>query len=585
MPESALPLGLLLGLASLLVYVTTGYGTSMLALWVASLVVLVVYFWSRSAPAPRFPRREAIVPPALMVAFAPLYLAAVHRWPVQVSSDEVAIMDVAQQYAAQPNVDPFGLSTYLARPALLFLAWGDLGELIGGIDLLHMRLLHGAFGLLTIGASYLLFRQLLPRGWAVFAACVLGLSHAFFMISRLAMRENTAVLLEVIALALLLWGLRNDHMLSTFLGGFVAGLCFYVYFPARATFPVWVMFLIVLGLLFRSEFPVRRIVRTGLIGAAGFLLMATPVIYAESQAPYVPGSLPQKETLLIYPEARELQRQWVFESSVAGGIQKNISWGLTAFNNKIEDHGFIYLNEGHGFVDPLTGIFLWVGVLVVGIGLYRRRGDPGELFALFTFVVLWLSFAFLINKAPNYTRLLITLPFVAYFVAVATRFLAGRVQLIAADWRPDRADRARAGFVALTIAAVAALNLSIAWDFVQDGRKNGEAIGSTGRYIESHRDVKGKKFYLAADEANYKYYSFGNSYSDRLRLFAHDGQVGPHIAPESLGAFSASPPFAIFMTRALWTRFERDLEASYPNAQLRDILPDRSRVVLEVPAS
>ncbi len=45
--------------------------------------------------------------------------------------------------------------------------------------------------------------------------------------------------------------------------------------------------------------------------------------------------------------------------------------------------------------------------------------------------MLWLSFAFLINKAPNYTRLLITLPFVAYFVAVATRFLAGRVQLIA----------------------------------------------------------------------------------------------------------------------------------------------------------
>ena len=584
MLDSALPLGLLLGLASILVYVTTGYGASMLVLWVASLVTLVVYFWSRSAPAPRFPRREVIVPPALMLAFAPLYLAAVHRWPVQVSSDETAIMDVAQQYAAQPNVDPFGLSTYLARPALLFLAWGDLGELIGGIDLLHMRLLHGAFGLLTIGASYLLFRQLLPRGWAVFAACVLGLSHAFFMISRLAMRENTAVLLEVIALALLLWGLRNDHMLSTFLGGFVAGLCFYVYFPARATFPVWVVFLIVLGVLFRSEFPVRRIVRAGLIGTAGFLLMATPVIYAESQAPYIPGSLPQKETLLIYPEARELQKNWVFESSVAGGMWKNISWGLTAFNNKIEDHGFIYLNKGHGFVDPLTGIFIWVGVVFVGLRLFRRRGDPGELFALCAFIVLWLSFAFLINKAPNYTRLLITLPFVAYFVAVATRFLAGRVQLIAADWRPQWADQVRMGFVGVTIAGLAALNLAIAWDFIQDGRKNGEAIGSTGRYIESHRDVKGKKFYLAADDANYKYYSFGNGYSERLRLFAHEGQVGPQIPPESLNGFRAAPPFAIFMTRSLWTVAGQDLMTSYPNARLHDVMPDGSRVVFEVPS-
>ena len=147
------------------------------------------------------------------------------------------------------------------------------------------------------------------------------------------------------------------------------------------------------------------------------------------------------------------------------------------------------------------------------------------------FIVLWLSFAFLINKAPNYTRLLITLPFVAYFVAVTTRFLAGRVQLLAADWRPQWAARARMGFVGVTITALAALNLAIAWDFIQEGRKNGEPIGSTGRYIESHRDVPGKKFYLAADDGSYMYYTFGNSFSDRLRLFAHDGQVGQNILP------------------------------------------------------
>ena len=75
-PDAALPLGLLLGLGSIFVYLTSGYGTSMLALWVAGLVTLVVYFWSRSAPAPRFPGRELIVPPALMLVFAPLYLAA-----------------------------------------------------------------------------------------------------------------------------------------------------------------------------------------------------------------------------------------------------------------------------------------------------------------------------------------------------------------------------------------------------------------------------------------------------------------------------------------------------------------------------
>ena len=42
------------------------------------------------------------------------------------------------------------------------------------------------------------------------------------------------------------------------------------------------------------------------------------------------------------------------------------------------------------------------------------------------FLALWLSFAFLVNKAPNYTRLLVTLPFVAFLVTEAVRWLVGR---------------------------------------------------------------------------------------------------------------------------------------------------------------
>jgi hypothetical protein len=38
------------------------------------------------------------------------------------------------------------------------------------------------------------------------------------------------------------------------------------------------------------------------------------------------------------------------------------------------------------------------------------------------------------------------------------------------------------------------------------------------------------------------------------------------------------------MTRRLWKTVESDLKASYPNAELRDVMPDGSRVVFEVPA-
>ena len=88
--------------------------------------------------------------------------------------------------------------------------------------------------------SYALFRLMLPRTWAAFATILVGASHSMFMLSRLAMRENTALLAVVLSFTLLLWGLQKKHELATFLGGVVAGLGFYVYFPGRVALPIWV---------------------------------------------------------------------------------------------------------------------------------------------------------------------------------------------------------------------------------------------------------------------------------------------------------------------------------------------------------
>jgi 4-amino-4-deoxy-L-arabinose transferase-like glycosyltransferase len=472
------------------------------------------------------------------------------------------------------------VSFYLGRPALMFIAWGKLGDLIGNFDLYHMRLLHALFGLLVIAAAYALLRQLLPRWWAIFAACVFGASHVYFMISRLAMREDSSVFVEVVALALLLWGLRNDHPLATFWGGVIAGLGFYVYQPARAALPVWLVFLVVLGFLSRRSFPVHRLLKFGSIAVAGFVLMAAPIMIAESKIPSKTGTDSQQETLMIYSDARLLQQEWVGASSVAAGYTKNVVYGLTTYNNTIVDQGFIYENKGHGFVDPLTGILLWLGVGVVGLRLIRRRAGEGELLMVSAFVVLWLSFALLVNKAPNYTRLLVTLPFVAYFVAEAARWLAGR-------WRS--VPRAPALLVAAILSAVVVWNLAIAWDYIQAGRRSGEAIGTTGRYVAAHRDIPGQMFYIsAAEHGPWMYFTYGGppSWKDRLRLFAkQDSQVGEPIDPNGLAAFNARPPFALFMRREAWEHSSEQLADRYPSALLRNITADGSRVVLEVPAT
>jgi hypothetical protein len=583
-PPILLGTGVLCGLASIVAYASQGYSGGMLLLWLAALVLLGTFFLLRSRAFPRVAFGDLVAPVGLALAFAPLYLAALYEWPVQVGSDEVAVTTVARDYATREDVDFFGLSHYLSRPALLFVFWGKLADLLGGIDLYHVRLLHALFGLILIAAAYALFRQLLTRSWAIFATCVLGANHSLLMISRNAMRENTAVLAEVVALALLLWGLRRDHPFATFCGGFVAALGWYVYFPGRAAFPLWLMFLVALALFFRASLPVPRLLRLGAIATAGFVLMAAPVIIAESKLP--PGvSQPNRETLLFYPEARHLQRDWVFATSDVAGIKKNISNGLTTFNNKVVDNGFIYENRGHGFVDPLTGILLWIGAGLVLARLVRRRADPWQLLPLGGFVVLWLSFAFLVNKAPNYTRLLIILPFVAYLVTEAVRFLADRTKPWVERWGPVRGAQVAAAFAVATLAAVVAWNLAIAWDFVDTGRKFGEPIGSTGRYIQEHRDLPGQKFYVAGEEGSYYTWGWPFAVNDRLRMFtANDAQVGGPIDTPALASFNGSPPFALFMNRIAWSLNERDLTAKYRHGRLRNITPDGRLVVFEVRA-
>jgi 4-amino-4-deoxy-L-arabinose transferase-like glycosyltransferase len=555
-------LGALLGIASVALYAADGFGLAVALLWLAALALVGVALFE---PVPRPSRLDLLAPLGLILAFAPLYLIRIASLPVQVNSDEVAIMYFARKYAATASPDMFGLSEYFGHPVALLVVWGKLGGLLGGVTLDHMRVLHALTGLLTIGLSYALFRQLLSVPWALVASVVFGLNHAFLMISRMAMRENTPVLVEVAALALLLYGLRKRHRFATFAGGALAGLGYYVHFPGRMVFPLWIVFLVFLALAYRRQLPLARL---GAVAVAGFALVAAPYIVAYMKAP-ADLKQHQREALLLTKDGRELQKAWVSEDTVWGGIAKNIGWGLGAFNNDHVDEAFIYPNFGHGIVDPLTGALLWLGALALLVRTIRRRGPPWEAFPLVAFVVLWLVFAFLVGQAPDYPRMLVILPFVAYLVTEAIRFLAGFARGFSI--------RAAPAVAVAALLAIGTWNGFIGWDFIHAGQFYGDDIGGTGRFVQSHSGIPGEKFYIAADQGKLAYYVWGTPeiWMQRLQLFAReDNQIGGVVDPNLLPRFNVEPPFVIFMRPELWNRVRHTFLQRYPRVGVHEITPD-----------
>jgi 4-amino-4-deoxy-L-arabinose transferase-like glycosyltransferase len=559
-------LGAVLAAASVALYAADGFGLTVGLVWLAALGLVGAALFE---PIPRPGRIDLLAPLGLILVFAPLYVIRVASLPVQVNSDEVAIMLYAKKYAAMGNPDMFGLSEYFGHPVALLVVWGKLGGLLGGVTLDHMRLLHALTGLLTIGLSYALFRQLLSVPWALVASAVFGLNHAFLMISRMAMRENTPVLVEVVALALLLYGVRKRHLFATFAGGVLAGIGYYVHFPGRMVFPLWIVFLVVLAIVYRRRV---QVVPLGAVALAGFAIVAAPYVVAYLKAP-AELTHHQREALLLTKDGRELQKRWVFEDTVWGGIAKNIEWGLGAFNNDHVDEAFIYPNFGHGIVDPLTGALLWVGALALLVQAIRRRGPPWAVFPLVGFVVLWLVFAFLVGQAPDYPRMLVILPFVAFLVTEAIRLLAGLSR------------RAAPAVAVAALLAIGTWNGFIGWDFIHTGQSRGDDIGGTGRFVQSHSGISGERFYISADQSSLNYYVWGTPeiWTQRLQLFTrNDSQVGGVVDPSMLPQFDVQPPFVIFMRAELWKRVKKDFLQRYPHLGVHEITPDGLRLAIGV---
>jgi len=386
---------------------------------------------------------------------------------------------------------------------------------------------------------------------------------------------------------LLLKGVREKNPLLLYLGGGAAAFSLYGYLPGRVVILLGLLFGVLYLLLGREDLrgenkqanPLWVLAKLTVPAALGFFLVAGPILVATVTAPAVSAEY-SRQQFLFFPEGRALQQMWVNAATPEEAVWRNIFNGLSMFNDPGQhDRGYIYPNYGHAFVDPLTGALIWLGL---GSGLYRlfkKRSQPHDWLCIGSFLFLYLLFSLAITKAPNYTRLLVILPFVAYLTLEGIQVLAGLLERWgsrAGSWLPAAA-------MAGAILLIGGWNLAIFGDFVHKGWTQGNDVGATGRYVAARQGDPDYRFYLAASAA-YPYFGWGEPHywQSWIQFFAGREQKVAVFSPEVLPIQALEPPFTLFMNEWVWDQQGAELQRRFPSGRLHRIPAERGLWAFEV---
>ena len=517
-------------------------------LWIASIALAAAAYYPRrprQQKTPRWDHRDLWIALGLLLFFAPFYFAKLYDIPLQMTTDEIYLSSWAR-WVTLHTPDPFGVGYYWFMPNLVYLLYGKFCLALGSIDFFHMRIANAFTGLAAIAVSYGCFRLmgLEKRVQALGAALLLGSQHVMVALSRMALWQMTPLVTGFPGLALLFDGHRRQSPWRTFWGGVLMGLGFYVYYPSKIYLLIWAVYVFITAFILRR----RAILKLLPAACAGFVLTVAPLTVGMMKARTGVRHLAQ------------YQSDQLLLSAPSNVLRENIRNGLCMFNKPIICSSLTYRNPGHGFLDPLSGILLWIGFLIL---LWRcRRDDAARLIAV-GFFLSWMLFTFLIGGAPNYCRMIIILPLIAIMIFVALDAFPSTVSL--------------APFV---IPILMYWNGSIFLDHYFDGVLHGDVIGVTLRYVDARRNNPRQAYEIVADN-DYRYYLWHDSDTWRFNVeaFAGPGQTVAVCPPEDLLSHLRPAPVTYFMDRRLWRRYEPDLRRHYPLLQLYSIQDRESSLV------
>lgn len=207
---------------------------------------------------------------AMMGLFISLNLVDLTHWRFSAEGDEYAFFERAKAIA---NGAPFNIffqnGVYGYHPVLSTAYQASFMKVLNA-DIFAWKLSLVILIAVTLVPFYLLMRELFATRVAMLATGIAATSHVLFAFTHTGFDNLTAILPTVLALWLLVVGLRRDSTLALFASGAAAGMGLYVFYSSRATILIIGLFLLLLG---RRGLRAERLLPI----AIAFAVVAAPI--------------------------------------------------------------------------------------------------------------------------------------------------------------------------------------------------------------------------------------------------------------------------------------------------------------------
>jgi len=583
---SLLFLGLIVSVICFYQYFKHGYRTSILCSWYLGLLLCggaISRIKISQSDGSVLTWQDAKTAFCLMLLFSPVYLTYLFWFPAKFGTVEINYIGMVNK-ANHFEWDWFGLFDH--NPKFIIMIMERIGSAMGGVTLIHMRFIHALCGVFIIGAGYLFFRTFASKRIALACSMLLASSHALFSLSRIALRDNIPLLLMAIAFCFLYLGFKERKYLLTYLGGIFTGFGFYNYYPARMIIIPWVVFLFVLFVGRKREFKRSYILKSLLTCLFGVLLTIGPIAIVSVKGNYVHNFNYVKKQISIFPKVKKEKKGITKEKNFQKTYFRNVKNGLFLFNNNGVDRGGNYQNHYVGFVDHVSGIFVWIGALIL---IIRRQKKLHEVLMLASFFTLYFIYAFFCSRNPHYTRLLPFLLFIVYFVVTG---IDGTCTALASliNRKKEKGRLLNVPFFWVIVYGIIILNFTLFVKYQSNLKVRDLVFARTFRYIHRNKDVDNYHYLIVADKKN-KYFWYGskNALKNWSSFFHDDNQTTSVLGPDEFirliedeGLPMATSDFTMFLSEKVWKKIKESFSKRFNDFRIHHIDQDGEYKYIEV---